>query len=42
MDGSDASRQKAIVRVLIERVIAHPAKPGAKFDPDRFEPIWRL
>jgi DNA invertase Pin-like site-specific DNA recombinase len=40
--GLTLSRQKAIVRVLIERVIAHPAKPGAKFDPDRFEPIWRL
>lgn len=40
--GLTLARQKAIVRVLIERVIAHPAKPGGKFDPERFEPIWRL
>ncbi|MBU1494937.1 MAG: hypothetical protein KJ956_13345 [Actinobacteria bacterium] len=40
--GLTLSRQKAIVRVLVERLIAHPAKPGGKFDPDRFEPIWRI
>jgi len=40
--GLKLPRQKAIVRVLVERVIAHPATPGRKFDPERFEPIWRL
>jgi len=40
--GLTLSRQKAIVRVLVERVIAHPATPGRKFDPERFEPIWRI
>lgn len=40
--GLTPARQKAIVRGLIERVIAPPAKPGAKFEPDRCEPIWRL
>jgi site-specific DNA recombinase len=40
--GLPLSRQQAIVRVLLDRVIAHPAQPGAKFDPNRFEPIWRL
>jgi len=36
------SRQQAIVRVLVDHVVAHPASPGKGFDPARFEPIWRL
>jgi len=36
------SRQQAIVRVVVDHVTAHPAKPGRGFDPERFEPTWRL
>jgi hypothetical protein len=40
--GLALSRQQAIVRIVVDHVIAHPATPGHKFDPGRFEPIWRL
>jgi len=40
--GLPVSRQQAIVRVLVDHVVAHPATPGRRFDPGRFEPIWRL
>lgn len=36
------SRQQAIVRVVVDHVVAHPAKPGRGFDPERFGPTWRL
>jgi DNA invertase Pin-like site-specific DNA recombinase len=36
------SRQQAIVRVVLDHVTCHPAKPGRGFDTERFEPIWRL
>jgi len=41
-NGLPISRQQAIVRVVIDHITAHPAKPGKGFDPDRFEPTWRL
>jgi len=41
-DDLPISRQHAIVRVVIDHVTAEPAKPGRGFDPDRFEPTWRL
>jgi len=40
--GLPLSRQQSIVRVLVDHVVANPAKPGLGFDPGRFEPIWRL
>jgi multidrug resistance efflux pump len=40
--GLPLSRQQAIVRVVIDHVTAHPARRGHEFDPDRFEPTWRL
>jgi len=36
------SRQQAVIRVLVDHVTANPAVPGRGFDPDRFEPTWRL
>lgn len=40
--GLPLSRQQAIVRVVLDHVIARPANRGRGFDPARFEPIWRL
>jgi multidrug resistance efflux pump len=40
--GLALSRQQAIVRVVIDHVTAHTARRGHGFDPDRFEPTWRL
>ena len=40
--GLPLSRQQAIVRVVVEHVTAHPAKRGHGFDPNRFEPTWRI
>ena len=38
----DVQRRQEIVRLVIERVIIHPAVRGRNtFDPDRFEVIWR-
>lgn len=36
------SRQQAIVKVLVDHVIVNPAVPGRGFDPQRFDPVWRL
>jgi site-specific DNA recombinase len=41
-DSLGLSRQQAVVQVVLDHVIAHPATPGRRFDPDRFEPIWNL
>jgi hypothetical protein len=41
-DGLGLSRQQAVVRVALDHVIAHPATPGRRFDPQRFQPIWNL
>jgi site-specific DNA recombinase len=40
--GLPLSRQQAVVRVILDHVVVHPAKPGRGFDPDRFTPVWRL
>lgn len=40
--GLPLSRQQAVVRVILDHVVVHPAKPGRGFDPDRFSPVWRL
>ncbi|MEX2323327.1 MAG: recombinase family protein [Acidimicrobiia bacterium] len=36
------SRQQAIVKVLVDHVIVNTAVPGRGFDPQRFDPVWRL
>lgn len=37
------SRQAAIVRAVVDRVIIHPGQLGARtLDPDRVQPFWRL
>jgi len=41
-DDLTMARRQAIVRVLIDHITANPAKPGRGFDPQRFEPTWRL
>ncbi|MFH1330727.1 MAG: recombinase family protein [Actinomycetota bacterium] len=40
--GLPLSRQQAVVRVILDHVVVHPAKPGRGFNPDRFTPVWRL
>jgi len=40
--GLPLSRQQAVIRVILDHVVVHPAKPGRGFDPDRFTPVWRL
>jgi len=40
--GLPLSRQQAVIRVILDHVDPHPAKPGRGFDPDRFTPVWRL
>ena len=40
--GLPLSRQQAVIRVILDHVVAHPAVPGRGFDPDRFTPLWRL
>jgi DNA invertase Pin-like site-specific DNA recombinase len=36
------SRQQAIVKVLVDHLVVNPAVPGRGFDPQRFDPLWRL
>ena len=40
--GLPLSRQQAVIRVILDHVVVHPAKPGRGFNPDRFTPVWRL
>jgi DNA invertase Pin-like site-specific DNA recombinase len=40
--GLPLSRQQAVIRVILDHVDVHPAKPGRGFQPDRFTPVWRL
>lgn len=35
-------RKQAVVRVLLDHIVVRPAPRGRGFNPDRFEPIWRL
>jgi len=37
------TRQTAIIRTVLDHLVVNPATPGRNtFDPDRFNPIWRL
>ena len=37
------TRQTAIIRIVLDHLVVNPATPGRNtFDPDRFNPIWRL
>jgi len=40
--GLPLSRQQAVVRVVVDNVVARPASPGRGFDSGSFEPVWRL
>ena len=37
------TRQTAIIRTVLDHLVVNPAVRGRHaFDPDRFNPIWRL
>jgi hypothetical protein len=37
------TRQRAIVAAVLDHVIVGPARRGYnRFDPDRFQPVWRV
>jgi len=41
--GINQEGQTAIIRTVLDHLVVNPATPGRNtFDPDRFNPIWRL
>ncbi|MHB1554310.1 MAG: recombinase family protein [Acidimicrobiales bacterium] len=36
------SQRRAVVAAVLDRVDVHPARPGVRWDPDRFVPVWRV
>ncbi|MCH7229596.1 recombinase family protein [Glycomyces sp. L485] len=40
-DGLGTGQRTAVVAAVVERIIVHPANPRKRWDPDRFEIVWR-
>jgi site-specific DNA recombinase len=38
----NVSQQRAVVTTVLERVDVNPANPRKKWDPERFDPVWRF
>lgn len=38
----NTAQRRAVVASVLERVWVKPANPRKKWDPDRFEPVWRV
>jgi len=41
-NAKNLSQQRAIVGAVLQRVAVGPADPRRKWDPDRFQPLWRV
>ena len=40
-DGMNVSQRRAVVAAVVEKVVVHPSSPRVKWDPARFEPVWK-